>query len=112
MANIFDMFKKGIEEAPPSPVYSFELYGKNKDREPILAWINMETGEWIHDDFKGMKLPKGSIKEIGDYAGRYQKELLDKGQFLPQNPTPPQKINKDTKERGALKRIFSYIKDM
>ena len=110
MANLFNMFKRGIQEQP-SPVYSYELYGKNNG-EPILAWINMETKEWIHDDFKGINLPKGSIKEIGDYAHKYQKELLDKGQFLPQNPTPPQKLNKDTKERGMLKKIFSYIKDM
>ena len=111
MANIFNMFKQGIKEEPP-PVYSYELYGMNGSKEPIFAWIDMQSGGWLHDDFKGKLLPKGSIKEYGQTVKNYQKKLLDKGQFLPQSPTPSQKVNKDTKERGALKRIFSYIKDM
>ena len=109
MAKLFDMFKKDMEESPP-PVFRYELYGKSKNREPMYAWINMDTSEWVQDDFKGKMLPKGAVKEYGTSIKKYQKELLDKGQMLPQNPTPPVQMNKDTKERNMLKKIFEYIK--
>jgi hypothetical protein len=110
MANILEMFKKGIAEDPP-PVYKYEMYGKTNG-EPIYAWMNMDTGKWTQDDFKGRMLPKGAIKEYSESLYTYQKSLLDKGQFLPQNPTPPVAVNKDTKERGVLKKIFSYLKGL
>ena len=65
------------------PVYSFILYGTDKNKNPVFKWFNHKDETWLSGDIDGETLPKRAIGFVGDTAYKYAQDYKDVTGKLP-----------------------------
>tara|TARA_R100000995_G_C3441810_1_gene103711 strand:- start:264 stop:611 length:348 start_codon:yes stop_codon:yes gene_type:complete len=76
------------------PSYYYELWGRDKNKNPIFKWYNPQDDNWIDADIHGTELPKNALRYIGDYASKYQEEYLNK------HGKPPWEFHERNKQKA------------